>query len=90
MKQDRCEHCARDLCEQHVGSRDTVHVMACGLWTAETGAILRSLRSVFTQLPDPRALPRARRWCVSLDLPRFAENNQACRSHLKCFANAVE
>jgi hypothetical protein len=61
MKQGCRGQCARDLCEQHVGSRDTVDVMACGLSSAETGAILRSLRSVFTQLPDLRALPRARR-----------------------------
>jgi hypothetical protein len=30
-KQGCAGQCARDLCEQHVGSRDTVNVMACGL-----------------------------------------------------------
>jgi hypothetical protein len=60
-KQDYCVHYACDLCEQHAGSRDTVSVVACEQWTAEIGAILRNLRSVFTQLPDRRALPRARR-----------------------------
>jgi hypothetical protein len=62
MKQHQHDGSVRDHCGRLFGNHDTANVKACERSIAETGAISRSLQSVFTQLPDRGAIPRVKQW----------------------------